>query len=155
MAINAARMTPTRARRVYARAIVWARRVSPVRAAAFAPVRCRKRAFLRQNLRQRTKNVELSMLCWRVRRVTNPRRFVWAVFPPALWLIFVCVVHRPTGYTRAHGCAGVPPPGVGVGYKHQAPSQTAPYRLIFAANTSPQKPNNIKWQLTPNRHFAD
>ena len=35
--------TPTRARRVYARALVWARRVSPVRAAAFAPVRCRKR----------------------------------------------------------------------------------------------------------------
>ena len=37
------RVSPTRARRVYARAIVWARRVSPVRAAAFAPVRCRKR----------------------------------------------------------------------------------------------------------------
>ena len=54
--------TLARARRVYARALVWARRVSPVRAVAFAPVRCHKRAVLRQNLRQRTENVELSML---------------------------------------------------------------------------------------------
>ena len=35
--------TPMRARRVYARALVWARRVSPVQAVAFALVRCRKR----------------------------------------------------------------------------------------------------------------
>ena len=111
------------ARRVYARALAWARRVSPVRAVAFAPVRCRKRAILRQNLRQRTKNVELSMLCWRVMWVTNPRRFVWAVFPPALWLIFVCVVHRPTCYTRAHGCAGGTP--TGGGGRLQTPSPVA------------------------------
>ena len=56
-----------------------------------------------------------------------------------LCFTLLCSIIYIHAYTCGHGCAPAPATGGGVGYKHQAPSQSAPYRLNIRENLSPKK----------------